>query len=132
LSDGSFVWLKGNSRLSFPSQFEGLERRVKLEGEALFEISKVSSKPNIFQALLGEKPQRKSFIVESGEIRTKVLGTSFNIKIDSLSTDVFVLTGKVAVHTDNTENIVEVRPKEKVVFDHQAKKLSKKETKTST
>lgn len=52
------------SELEFPSRFTGKERRIKLNGEAYFEVVKDKEKP---------------FIVEMGDNEIKVLGTSFNI-----------------------------------------------------
>ena len=40
LADGSEVWVNSQSELEFPSRFTGNERRVKLRGEAYFEITK--------------------------------------------------------------------------------------------
>jgi ferric-dicitrate binding protein FerR (iron transport regulator) len=43
LSDGTLVWLKGKSKLSFPVTFNRSQREVQLEGEALFEVAKDSA-----------------------------------------------------------------------------------------
>ncbi|MFR1239790.1 MAG: FecR domain-containing protein, partial [Butyricimonas faecihominis] len=40
LADGSQVWINSQSVLEFPSRFTGGERRVKLKGEAYFEVSR--------------------------------------------------------------------------------------------
>ena len=66
LSDGSKVTLNSESKLSYPSQFEGQVRKVKLEGEAYFEIQKTAD--------------HKQFIVETDLQEIEVLGTKFNIK----------------------------------------------------
>ena len=82
LSDGSKITLNRNSKLIYPSKFDSDKRKVQLEGEAFFEISKNKKKPFII-------------IVNNAEV--KVLGTSFNIKsykeIDKI--EVSVKTGKV-------------------------------------
>ena len=62
LPDGSKVWVNAASTLSYPSVF-GDERRVKLTGEAFFEVAK------------GNKP----FIVSTGKVDVKALGTQFNV-----------------------------------------------------
>jgi ferric-dicitrate binding protein FerR (iron transport regulator) len=64
LADGSVVWLNSRTKLTYPARFDGSERRVTLEGEAWFDVAKDASKP---------------FIVSSGEVDVKVLGTSFNV-----------------------------------------------------
>lgn len=65
LSDGTQVWLNADSRLQFPSRFIGNERVVRLYGEAYFKVAHNASCP---------------FIVEAGGLRTKVLGTEFNMR----------------------------------------------------
>ncbi|WP_199117791.1 FecR family protein [Pedobacter sp. ASV28] len=64
LPDGTRVWLNAATTLSYPSRFTGAERKVKLSGEAYFEVAKDSRHP---------------FIVESDGQQVKVLGTHFNI-----------------------------------------------------
>ena len=64
LADGTNVWLNSDSKLEFPNTFVGDERRVKLAGEAYFEVAKNKAKP---------------FRVEVDRVEVVVLGTSFNI-----------------------------------------------------
>jgi transmembrane sensor len=64
LQDGTTVWLNAQSTLIYPSHFAGKERKVTLTGEAFFDVA---------------KNPRKPFIVESQDIRLKVLGTQFNV-----------------------------------------------------
>ncbi|WP_285057948.1 FecR family protein [Pedobacter ginsengisoli] len=64
LPDGTKVWLNADSKISFPSQFSGRERKILLEGEAYFEVSKDKAHP---------------FIVQSDGQQVTVLGTHFNI-----------------------------------------------------
>lgn len=86
LSDGSEIWLNSGSIIKYPTQFTRDKREVYLEGEAFFKI-----KPD----------KKKPFIVNTGKIKTTVLGTSFNIRaypeIDQIK--VTVATGKVAIAT---------------------------------
>lgn len=65
LPDGTRVWLNSESSLTYPVAFNGAERGVTLKGEAYFEVSKNKEKP---------------FIVHSGNVNVKVLGTHFNVK----------------------------------------------------
>jgi len=83
LPDGSIVWLNANSTLIAPEKFNGKKRNIKLKGEAYFEVARDESRP---------------FIIQTGKTVTKVLGTSFNIKMDSIleNVSVMVKTGKVA------------------------------------
>lgn len=88
LSDGSIVWLKGNSKLIFPLTFGNGERSVTLEGEALFEVAKDAQHP---------------FLIHCGSLITKVLGTSFNICNSGHKISVSVLTGKVSLTTGQSK-----------------------------
>ncbi|NLJ01154.1 MAG: FecR domain-containing protein, partial [Bacteroidales bacterium] len=84
LSDGTRVYLNSESRLTFPSYFEGETRQVELQGEAYFEVKK------------GGKP----FVILTPELTVEVLGTSFNI--NAYETNPYVNTtlveGNVRVH----------------------------------
>ncbi len=64
LPDGTNVWLNAASSLYFPTSFTGNERRVKITGEAYFEVAKNALMP---------------FIVSAGDAEVQVLGTHFNI-----------------------------------------------------
>jgi len=103
LADGSLVWIKANSSLSYPSTFKGNNREVKLQGEALFEVAKDAAHP---------------FIVHSEHMNIQVLGTSFNIT-DAPGQDmaeVAVLTGKVWVDpmAKSSANKVILQPYQKL------------------
>jgi transmembrane sensor len=64
LPDGSKVWLNSATTLSYPAAFNGTERKVKLKGEAYFEIAHNKKVP---------------FRIESNNQVVEVLGTHFNI-----------------------------------------------------
>jgi transmembrane sensor len=84
LSDGTVVNLNSSSKLVYPKVFEKEVRKVFLEGEAFFEVTK-SNKP---------------FIVQTEQLNTKVLGTSFNIRAFPAHEEhsVSLVTGKVLVY----------------------------------
>lgn len=89
LSDGSTVIVASGSRLSYPQSFNGLaNREVFLEGEAFFDISHDPDHP---------------FIVNTGKIKTTVLGTAFNIKAieHDASIIITVKRGKVKISEQN-------------------------------
>jgi ferric-dicitrate binding protein FerR (iron transport regulator) len=110
LDDGSLVWLKNNSSLTYPEKFTGRDRRVALRGEALFEVAKDASHP---------------FIIQCGELTTTVLGTSFNIKANEKDIEVVVLTGKVSLTAQNDQQGIVVLPSEKAVYRKEMKQLAK-------
>ncbi len=84
LPDGSKVWLNSASTLSYPTAFTGSERKVKLKGEAYFEIASNKKIP---------------FRVESDGQIVEVLGTHFNINSydDEDFTKTTLLEGSVKV-----------------------------------
>jgi len=113
LSDSSTVWLSPNSKLQYPKSFSGNDRQVSMDGEAFFEVSEDPKHP---------------FIVSSGEVITKVLGTSFRVRAyqNSKSTEVSVVTGKVAVSILE-KNLPEVTilPSYKVTYQKDSDLLEK-------
>jgi len=82
LPDGSKIFLNRNSEFNYRGNFGKHNRDVKLTGEAFFEISADASKP---------------FIIDAGNAKVKVIGTSFNVitKNSESAVEVFVKTGKV-------------------------------------
>lgn len=113
LPDGSIVWLKAYSKLSYPEEFSRADRFVKLEGEALFEVAHNPDKP---------------FIIACGSLKTTVLGTSFNIRATGNDIEVNVLTGKVALSVEESESNMVLLPNEMGVFDKNELRLVKKVT----
>lgn len=83
LADGSTVLLNENSRLTYDAA-DGQTRKVVLVGEAYFDVAHNEDKP---------------FVVHTGNIKTTVLGTAFNIKAYDTQEQVVVTVtrGKVAV-----------------------------------
>lgn len=65
LSDGTSITLNAGSRLDYPGHFNGDTRSVRLQGEALFKVSKDRAHP---------------FVVLTDKMTTRVLGTTFDIK----------------------------------------------------
>ena len=107
LSDGSKIYLAANSLFQYPEKFLGEERKVSLlKGNAFFEIAKDKKHP---------------FIISSGEIKTRVVGTSFHIQLSKSKCEVIVVTGKVNVSTKGQS--VDLVPKEEALF--MAQKLTK-------
>lgn len=84
LPDGTIVTLDAASSLTYPTAFEGTERRVELTGEAYFEVAHNASKP---------------FRVVSKSQTVEVLGTHFNIN---------AYNGESAIKTTLLEGSVKV------------------------
>lgn len=84
LEDGSKVWINAASSLE-KLNFTATERRVKLIGEAFFEVAKDSTRP---------------FIVETAQQTVRVLGTKFNLKSYPNQKETLTLVeGKVATRS---------------------------------
>lgn len=117
LPDGSIVWLQPSSSLTYIARFKN-HRNVILEGEAFFEVTKDHKHP---------------FVINSGNLITKVWGTSFRIRSfrNEGSSKVSVLTGKVSVRaitgkvsSDGGDEIM-LLPEEEVVFRTEIKRFKK-------
>jgi len=101
LNDGSLVWMHSESKVMYYEKQNDGARYATFEGEALFEVVKDANHP---------------FIVQCGDVKVKVLGTSFSIKTNSEQVELTVLTGKVNLSSSaNTEGI-DVLPQEKVIY----------------
>lgn len=84
LSDGSRVWINVGSSLTYPTAFTGKERKVRITGEAYFEVTHNSQMP---------------FIVQHNDATIKVLGTHFNVNTyeDEVAARITLLEGSVSV-----------------------------------
>jgi len=93
LVDGSTVWINTSSSISYPTSFIGKERRVKLQGEAYFEVAKNAAMP---------------FFVEHNDFAIKVLGTHFNVNAynDEKQSSVTLLEGSVAISTKRKNELL--------------------------
>lgn len=95
LPDGSEVWLNANSSLEHSNSFDKQQRKVKLKGEAYFEIA---------------RSEEKTFKVFTGRTITKVAGTSFYLKsYDKEKVLLIVNSGKVKFYRN-------FRPQKRIVF----------------
>ena len=83
LQDGTTVCLNAGARLDYPVRF-GKTRRVKLSGEAMFDVDHDAAHP---------------FVVETFACDVEVLGTKFNVAADETSRDfsTALLRGKLRV-----------------------------------
>ena len=101
LPDRSDIYINSASSLKYPEIFDEKQRVVELAGEAFFKIS-----PN----------KEKPFIINTGQISIKVLGTSFNVR--SYDEDewigVTVSTGKVSVSIFDENSSIQLSPSEEL------------------
>lgn len=106
LQDGTEVWLNSGAELEYPSLFAGDTRRVRLAGEAFFDVSHDADKP---------------FVVETFACRVEVLGTRFNVNADVQHScfSTTLLRGGVRVTSleDSRQQVV-LEPDEKAVLEN--------------
>lgn len=108
LSDGSKVILNANSRLSYNSQNP---RKVRLEGEAFFEIKKIPGSNTSFQ-------------VSTPDLMVTVLGTSFNVNARNDQTKVFLEKGKVDLNVNDSETgVIQMNPGDLITYSKKQRKL---------
>lgn len=67
LEDGTKVCLSAGTRMEYPLVFAGKERRVKIDGEAMFDVEHDAQHP---------------FVVETFACDVEVLGTKFDVEAD--------------------------------------------------
>ncbi|NPA36784.1 MAG: FecR family protein [Chlorobi bacterium] len=104
LSDGSVVWLNGNSKIQIPDNPEAQNTRdVYLQGEGFFEVVKDSARPF-------------SVHTEQGPV-IKVLGTKFDV--DAYSSDKVITTlleGSVELQ-NNMNTLAVLKPGDRAVHN---------------
>jgi hypothetical protein len=106
LADGSKVILNAGSQLKFPDKFSGKTREVYLEGEAFFDVAKNPEIP---------------FIIHTGKMNIKVLGTEFNVKSypEDSTAETTLIRGLVEITLNNrpSDKII-LRPNEKLIVNN--------------
>jgi transmembrane sensor len=114
LPDGTLISLNQNTVLEYPDEFSENERRVKLSGEAFFEVKKDTAKP---------------FIIEAQNAIITVLGTSFNVKAldEEIAVEVLVEEGVVRLSNPDLTESTELRVGEKGIYIKASNEV-KKET----
>ena len=109
LADGTKVWVNAATEICYPVKFAGKERRVRLEGEAYFEVAKDTEKP---------------FIVEVNGMEVKVYGTRFNVNTrrnDQIQTT--LVEGSVSVKPKGLAEVM-LKPNQQAVFNKLAGRVT--------
>lgn len=84
LSDGTRVWLNSETKLIYPNRFTGKQRKVRIVGEAYFDVAKNAEMP---------------FVVESEGMDIRVTGTEFNVSAyKAFETATTLIEGSVDVN----------------------------------
>jgi transmembrane sensor len=103
LPDSSVVWLNSETTLSFPPDYlRQRKRRVKLDGEAYFDIA---------------DQHRNSLTVVSQDYDIAVKGTKFNVMAysDFDRTETILVEGSISIRKGSRE--IAVQPGQRVVWD---------------
>lgn len=116
LADGTRLHLNAGTRVTYPSVFLGSERKVFIEGEVFAQVAKNPEQP---------------FIIASGDVDVKVLGTTFNFKAydNTECVELILLEGAVQVDIDaNTRTKhIQLHPGEMVQYDRKSGEIEMKD-----
>jgi ferric-dicitrate binding protein FerR (iron transport regulator) len=109
LPDSSEIILNSGSKVQYDGNYNIKERKVKLNGEAYFQVKTNPEKP---------------FIVKAGKIQVYAIGTKFNILSyeNEKNIEATLVEGKVAVITEGKETI-NLQPDQQAVISKQTGNL---------
>ena len=101
LPDGTKVHLNADSKLRYGTNFNGKQRQVELIGEAFFDVVKDADSP---------------FIVKTGDIQIRALGTSFSVQAypDDRNITTYLSEGSVIVSSSHQS--LKLNPGEAAVY----------------
>lgn len=114
LPDGTKVSLNAGSRLIYPETFDSNTREVFLQGEAFFDVTHDRNHP---------------FVVQTDDIRIKVMGTRFNISAYSTDNtyETVLAEGKVSLEQNSSglfDKSIEMEPGQLASFDRATRETS--------
>lgn len=115
LADGTQLTLNKNSRVKISNQVEHSRQVELIEGEVFFEVARDEARP---------------FTIQTGKIKTEVLGTSFNIRayqqLEHIT--VSVVSGKVKISGSAGQSYI-LTKNQALVYNKQDSTFSSHETK---
>ncbi len=114
LPDESLVTLNANSELKY---FTSNPRKVWLDGEAFFEVKKMSE-------------TNERFLVFTPDLTVTVLGTSFNVNTRNDQTKVFLEEGKVKLAMADAKH-VDMAPGDLITYSKRKKRVKEKKNNAS-
>lgn len=103
LPDGSKVWVNADSKISYNDEFDKGKRELTLIGEAFFDVKHDESRP---------------FIIHTGKVDIKVLGTAFNVRnYPNSSFETSLIRGKIEISlNDKSGKKIVLKPSQKFVI----------------
>jgi len=92
LADGTHLWVNSGSRVIFPGKFAENHREIYVDGEVYMDVFHNESSP---------------FMVQTGDFRVQVLGTSFNISAypGEGRASVVLVNGKVNISDESGDEV---------------------------
>ncbi|NJK94174.1 MAG: hypothetical protein HC905_03885 [Bacteroidales bacterium] len=105
LADSTVVFLNAGSYIKYPAKFVDKTRKIFFHGEAYFDVKKDPEHP---------------FIVQTGDLSIKVLGTQFNVKNYQMDENIetTLINGSVGVYSQNdTDFSLELMANEQALYD---------------
>lgn len=103
LPDGSVVFLNSGSKLTYNTDYNFRNRKVQLEGQAFFDVTKDRKNP---------------FVVTVDGINVNVHGTAFDVNgyKDDESIEVSLLRGHVSISATDGKLLVDMQPNQKAII----------------
>jgi ferric-dicitrate binding protein FerR (iron transport regulator) len=111
MDDESVIRLAAHSNISYSKDFGKTDRRIRLKGEAYFEVKHSEELP---------------FIVDAGNVYIKDIGTKFDIRMSKDTDTVYVKVDEgVVLLFDSTGSELLIKATEKAVYVKSTKKIEK-------
>lgn len=104
LTDGTRLWINAGSRVLYPTDFHGRERRVYISGEVYLDVAKDPSRP---------------FCVSADGAEIRVLGTQFNVKsyLGEREITTTLMSGSIEMRLPGTEEVYRLTPGKTLQYD---------------
>ena len=97
LPDGSIILLNHNSEIELAEDFNVDDRRVRLSGEAFFQIASDKDRP---------------FILTQDDVELRVVGTAFNLQMDASTGSLMVEVSEGLVRLSAGDESLEIGPQQ--------------------
>lgn len=111
LPDGTKIIMAKGSEIECPETFSGKERRIKLTGEAFFDVAHDNSKP---------------FFVDAEDVSIMVTGTRFDVANDIENKTVTTTLVEGSIRFMGKEETMDVLPGEQVIFNKETETITRK------
>lgn len=117
LEDGTIIKLNNSSQIIYPEHFSSNKREIFLEGEAYFDVAHNAKSP---------------FIVRTGELTIKVLGTKFTVNANSSNSLITASLLEGSIEIFDRENKLKMIPNQRVTYHIHNKKMELSSIKDAT